>query len=206
MHLRLLRINHHIDCLLHLTSIGLLRWICPLAWNLLDRLFRLSCLQVVVVLLLLLQGFLYELRGPVQQNGLLLLYLCLAALGGPAELLHDLVLAILDVAVPLQQVPRLQVSEYHLKLLVDDAGDHDYLFGVDEVLDGWDFGPEEAWSEDNADIVLAHFVVLREKDYLSDEAEEQEDGHLIDLGQFLDGLNHDLHVVGLIVAGHQHLE
>lgn len=207
-HLRLLRMNHHVDDLLHLTGIILFHWFCTLAWNLLDRLFCLSRLQVVVVLLLLLQSFLYELRGLVEQNRLLLLHLScfLAGLGRSVEFLQDLILAVLDVAVPFQQVSRMQVSEYHLKLLVYDACDHDYLLGVDEVLDGWDLCSEQAWSKHYADVVFAHLVVLRVEDHLPDEAKEQEDRHLVDFGQVLDGLDHDLHEVRLIVAGHQHLE
>lgn len=200
--------NHHVDYLLHFTSVVLLHGLCDGARDLLDRLLRLSSLQVVIVLLLLLQRFLYELGRLVQQNGLFLLrpFCLLAGLGRSVELLHDFILAVFDVAVPLEQVPRLQVSEDDFELLVDDAGGHDDLLGVDEVPDGGDLGPEQAGSEHDADVVFAHLVVLGVEDDLPDEAEEEEDRHLVDLRQALDGLHHDLHEVGLGVAGHQHFE
>lgn len=48
--------------------------------------------------------------------------------------------------------------------------------------------------------------MLRVEDHLPDEAKEQEDRHLVYFGQVFDGLDHHLHEVRLIVAGHQHLE
>ena len=65
----------------------------------------------------------------------------------------------------------LLVSKNTGKLFEDNGGHHDSLLRVDDVLDGDDFCPHDARSQDDTDILEAHLAVVLSRNHLHQEDE-----------------------------------
>ena len=99
------------------------------------------------------------------------------------------------------------VAEDGLELMQDDTGGSDGLFSVEKVADGCYLRLHETGPKHDAQVALPHLALLLMRQHLlPQEVKQQENSHLIWLGQFLDGLYHHKTVVRIVIASHKHFE
>ena len=131
--------------------------------------------------------FFFFLMVPVKLCHLFLLFF----LRRNINLLHYVLLLELFVTGSFHFILLIRASKYALELYKENVGQYYYLFGVDEVFDGGNFGAHKARAEDYAQIVETHLAgICIFENFVHEEIKQNEQSHLINFGQLFNLVHH----------------